>query len=189
MARNSPPPDPSQHEIPIQPVARPILCNPFEEPGRHWVYDTSTGEAREEHGRRPASYWYKSERTSSGQLFLLAEEERDDLPLVNLLREDVRRWREANYQNATPVTRQLLMHWSRSDRARRLFFCQREAVETVIYLNEILGSGKRGFRANPKLSQADYRILMAGGRPSFVFEQAPKVMPTLADKPNEDGLR
>ena len=29
---------------------------------------------------------------------LFAEEERDDLPLVNLLREDVRRWREADYR-------------------------------------------------------------------------------------------
>lgn len=181
-------PNPDQQEIPIQPVAKPILCNPFEEPNRHWVYDTQTGEAREEKGRRPASYWFKTQRTGSAQMSLLAEEERDDLPLVNLLREDVLRWREANYQNATPVTRQLLAHWSRSDRARRLFFCQREAVETVVYLNEILASGKTGFRAKPKLSLEDYRTLMAGGKPSFVFEKAPKVFPTLADQPNEGGL-
>jgi type III restriction enzyme len=181
-------PNPAQQEIPIQPVAKPILCNPFEEPTRHWVYDTQTGGAREENGRRPASYWFKTQRTGSAQMSLLAEEERDDLPLVNLLREDVRRWREANYQNATPVTRQLLTHWSRSDRVRRLFFCQREAVETVIYLNEILGSGKAGFRANAKLSLEDYRTLMAAGKPSFVFEKAPKVLPTMLDVPNEDGL-
>jgi hypothetical protein len=37
------------------------------------------------------------------QLALLVEEERDDLPLVNLLCEDVKRWREANYRNATPM--------------------------------------------------------------------------------------
>ena len=34
-----------QLEIPIQPVERPILCNPYKEPDAHWVYDTETGEA------------------------------------------------------------------------------------------------------------------------------------------------
>jgi len=175
-------------EIPIQPVAKPILCNPFKEPTRHWVYDTQTGDAREEFGRRPASYWFKTQRTGSAQMSLLAEEERDDLPLVNLLREDVKRWRKSGeYRNATPVTRQLLAHWARSDRIRRLFFCQMEAVETVIYINEILASGKNpGF--TPKVSHADYKSLAAGGKPSFVYERAPKVFPTLADKPNEDGF-
>lgn len=178
---------PNQIEIPIQPVAKPILCSPFAEPDRHWVYDTQTGDARQETGRRPASYWYKTQRTGSAQLALLAEEERDDLPLVNLLREDVKRWREANYRNATPVTRQLLAHWSRADRPRRLFFCQREAVETVIYLNEILAAGKNpGFK--PKLSPDDFHALTEGGKPSFVREREPKVFPTLMDQPNEAGL-
>jgi type III restriction enzyme len=177
----------TQQEIPIQPVAKPILCSPFAEPGRHWVYDTQTGDAREEIGRRPASYWFKTQRTGSAQMSLLAEEERDDLPLVNLLREDVKRWRKNEYRNATPVTRQLLAHWARSDRIRRLFFCQMEAVETVIYINEILASGKNpGF--TPKVSHADYKALAAGDKPSFVYEKAPKVFPTLADKPNEDGF-
>jgi hypothetical protein len=31
----------------------------------------------------------------------LAEEERDDLPLVNALREDVRRWRASGWENAS----------------------------------------------------------------------------------------
>lgn len=178
---------PNQTEIPIQPVAKPILCSPFAEPDRHWVYDTHTGEARQEAGRRPASYWYKTQRTGSAQLALLTEEERDDLPLVNLLREDVKRWRETNYRNATPVTRQLLAHWSRADRPRRLFFCQREAVETVIYLNEILAAGKNpGFK--PKLSPDDFRTLTEGGKPSFTREREPKVFPTLVDTPNEAGL-
>ena len=178
---------PAQTEIPIQPVAKPILCGPFAEPDQHWVYDTHTGEARQEAGRRPASYWYKTQRTGSAQLALLAEEERDDLPLVNLLREDVRRWRAADYRNATPVTRQLLRYWSRADRPRRLFFCQREAVETVIYLHEILNAGRHsGFK--PKLPPDDFRALIAGDRPSFVLEREPKVFPALVDPPNEAGL-
>ena len=82
-----------QLEIPIQSVERPILCNPYEEPDAHWVYDTETGEAIRQPGRRDAGYWYKTQRTGSEQLQLFQEEERDDLPLVNALRNDVRRWR------------------------------------------------------------------------------------------------
>ena len=50
---------------------------------------------------------------------LLAEEERDDLPLVNALREDVRRWRASGWENASETTKKLLRHWWRADRGRR----------------------------------------------------------------------
>src|ERR1039458_5698590 len=95
--------------LPVQPVDRPILCNPYEEPRDHWIYGRETGAASRAGTRRPAGYWYKTERTGSAQLTLtgLAEEERDDLPLVNALREDVRKWREAGYPGATNVTRDL----------------------------------------------------------------------------------
>ena len=141
----------NQLDIPIQPVERPILCNPYEEPDSHWVYDTETGEAIRQPGRRDAGYWYKTQRTGTEQLQLFREEEWDDLPLVNRLRADVKRWRESNYRNATNVTRELLNHWTREDKERRLFFCQREAVETIIWLAEIRRPGKRtGF--NPQFT-------------------------------------
>ena len=59
---------PQQQDIPIQPVERPILCSPYKEPDQHWKYDTLTGAAHKEAGRRPASYWYKTERTGSAQM-------------------------------------------------------------------------------------------------------------------------
>ena len=150
---------PYQLEIPIQPVEHPILCNPYEEPDAHWVYDTDTGEAVKQPGRRDAGYWYKTERTGSQQLQLFQEEERDDLPLVNALRADVRRWRESNYRNATKVTRELLSHWTREDKERRLFFCQREAVETIIYIAEIRRADKNiGF--NPQFTKKDLAKLI-----------------------------
>ena len=160
---------PGQESVPVQPVDRPILCNPYEKPREHWVYDKETGAASRLGDRRPASYWFKTERTGSAQLTLtgLAEEERDDLPLVNALREDVTKWRNAGYPGATNVTRDLLRHWNRTDRARRLFFCQIEAVETIIYLQEIRFPGKVGVRGNPKLSKDDLNKLLAGERPSF----------------------
>jgi hypothetical protein len=88
-------------QIPILPVENPILCSPYQEPDQHWLCDTNTGIPSKTPGRRPASYWFKTERTGSAQMSLLAEEARDDLPLVNALREDVRRWRESRWENAS----------------------------------------------------------------------------------------
>jgi type III restriction enzyme len=91
-------PDTTQPEIPLQPVERPIICAPYDEPAEHWQYDRETGAAFRAAGRRPAGYWYKTDRVGSqrGQLDLFEDESHDDLPLVNALRDDVRRWREAD---------------------------------------------------------------------------------------------
>jgi type III restriction enzyme len=175
--------------IPIQPVENPILCSPYVEPDRHWYYHLQTGIPRKIPGRRPASYWFKSERAGGAQLRLFAEETRDDLPLVNFLRDDVRRWRESRYENASTTTKQLLSHWWREDRFRRLFFCQLEAVETLIYLREILGMGKRT-RWKPRLTPEDFHLLMEGKNPR-PGEWTAKVAqhPKLVDIPNEVDLK
>jgi type III restriction enzyme len=133
-------------------VDKPILCNPYLEPTEYWLYDTATGEANRAPGRRPAGYYYRTERTiAEQQLRLLAEENWEELRLVNALREDVKRWRASNYEGATNVTRELLRYWWREDRYRRLFYCQLEAAETVIFLSEIRAGGKR-VRFNPRLT-------------------------------------
>lgn len=140
-------------------------------------------------GRRPASYWYSTQKTGTKQMALgfMAEEERDDLPLVNILREDVKRWRQSNYEGATPITKQLLAHWKRNDRLRKLFFCQLEAVETIIYLREILASGKKP-RWTAKLSMEDFQRLSRGEKAEFAEKMHLTVHPGLADIPNETGL-
>jgi type III restriction enzyme len=178
---------PGQEQLPVQPVDRPILCNPYEEPRDHWIYDKESGAASRGGMRRDAGYWYKTERTGSAQMSLLAEEERDDLPLVNALREDVRNWRKAGYAGATNVTRDLLRHWARTDRARRLFFCQIEAVETIVYLQEIRFPGKVGIRGNPKLGKEDLSRLLAGQRPSF-SNPGQEFFPRLIDPAQDASL-
>lgn len=134
--------NPGQKPLPIQPVGEPILCSPYVEPDRHWHYDERSGEARIIPGRRPASYWVRSERVGMGQMSLFGEESREDINFINDIREDVRRWRKGGYENATQVTKQLLAHWWRADRPRRLFFAQLEAAETIIYLHEIRLPGR-----------------------------------------------
>jgi type III restriction enzyme len=69
------------------------------------------------------------------------------IDLVSNLRSAVRDWREAFYIGATDTTIQLLNHWfgrahrqvnaNGEDFEFRYFFCQREAIETLIYLKEV----------------------------------------------------
>lgn len=128
--------------LPIQPVATPILCSPYAEPSLHWQYDRETGESTKIAQRRPARYWYKIKQSAKGQGTLELQEGQDDLAYVNQIRDDVRRWRSSGWEGATPVTRELLQFWSNPERERRLFFCQLEAVETIIFLREILSAGR-----------------------------------------------
>ena len=179
----------SEQQVPVQPVERPILCSPYVEPTDHWVYDTTTGEASHGGMRRPAGYWYKTERTGAAQARLFAEEERADLPLVNALREDVERWRQAKYRGATNVTKELLRHWAREDLPRRLFFCQREAAETLIYLAELRipgRSSRTGFK-NFALSDENLTRLLHGEKPTFPTAKD-DFYPRLADPPLAEGL-
>jgi len=69
--------------------------------------------------------------------------------LVNPLRAAVKEWRELNYYGASDTTRKLLGYWF--ERSHRIagangdeidfhyYFCQREAIETFIYLMEVRG--------------------------------------------------
>ncbi len=188
--RRTTPTDPAQESLPIQPVDKPILCSPYTEPDKHWLYDRSTGIPARTPGRRPASYWFRSERTGTAQQQLpgMTQEESDDLPLVNALRDDVRRWRDSGWAGASETTKTLLRHWWREDRSRRLFFCQIEAAETIIYLREMLAVGRKP-RFAPKLTLEDHAALMAGHNPR-PLEWVAKVAqhPKLADQPHEPGL-
>ena len=158
-----------QNSEPFQ-VDQPIICNPYEEPFGHWSRDRETGKATKEQGRRLAGYWYKTEesRTGSSQAGFFVED-REDLPLVNLLREDVSFWRDAGYPNASRITKELFEHWFRKDRKPRLFFCQREAIETIIYLNEIRIPNmlKTVGGRECSLTAHDLGKLIAGEAPSF----------------------
>jgi type III restriction enzyme len=158
----------AQERIPIQPVPKPIICSPYDEPDRHWDYDKDTGEARNVPGRRDAGYWYKTDRVGAAQQSLF-DEERDDLPLINALRKDVRRWRQAKYRGASNITKELLNYWSRQDRFRKLFFCQREAVETIIYLAELRCTGRSSKTEFKQfaITDDDIRKMLAGDRPAF----------------------
>jgi len=68
--------------------------------------------------------------------------------LVNELRKAVYTWREQGYPGTTPTTKRLLQYWFNEDHIVNnepfeFWFCQREAIETLIYVYEVMK--KRNF--------------------------------------------
>lgn len=116
-------------------IDRLIINSPFEEPKEHWRYDPATRTFERVPGRRPAGYVVATAGSKSFDdpgIFY-------ELPLVNQIRERVREWRAKGYPGVTGVTRRLLEHWTNPEErpdGRRFFFCQLEAIETLIWLTE-----------------------------------------------------
>lgn len=143
-------------------VEQPILNDAYLEPIRHWhIAPNQEPQLRE--SRRPAQYIMARSSREGGTAQVLHEAV--EIALVNRIRERVKTWREAGYPGVTRITRELLAHWNRpieeyreqklaerggvdgpavSAAGRRTFFCQREAVETVIWLTEATSSEKVG---------------------------------------------
>ena len=119
-----------------------IINSPYEEPTKYWSYDRERRTFSRVEGRRPAGYVIASEGSRSfddpGHFV--------EIPLVNLIRPRVRAWREAGYPGVTGITKRLLEHWTDPEESdnRRLFFCQLEAAETLIWLAEAPAAGKVG---------------------------------------------
>ena len=120
--------------MPRTTIDRLIINSPYEEPQRHWRYDRKTRLFDLVKGRRPAGYVVATPGSRSFDdpgIFV-------EIPLVNQIRPRVKRWREAGYPGVSSITKRLLEHWRDPEEfeTRRFFFCQLEAVETLIWLVE-----------------------------------------------------
>lgn len=123
----------------------PILNNPYEEPKLHYDADLNGNLDYNKvlDGRRP--YYFHigiAPNRPEHALFTNEDVNLDDsnAPFINQIRAEVKKWRDSGYPKATRVTRELLNYWFNNPERQnfqRLFFCQREAVETAVYLNEI----------------------------------------------------
>jgi type III restriction enzyme len=123
-------------------IDRLIINSPYEEPTRHWSYDRETRTFDLVEGRRPAGYVVATPGSKSfDDPGILVE-----IPLVNQIRPRVKAWREAGYPGVTSITKRLLEHWYNPEEfeTRRFFFCQLEAVETLIWLTEASPSERVG---------------------------------------------
>ena len=120
-----------------------IICNPYEEPPKHWMYDRTKKEFTLVNKRRQAGFVIASQdskRFDDPGIFR-------ELELVNRIRGRVCTWRKNDYPNVTGITRQLLRFWHNPDiRENRFFFCQLEAIETLIWLVEASDAEKQGIQ-------------------------------------------
>ncbi|MEI7817505.1 MAG: DEAD/DEAH box helicase family protein, partial [Desulfuromonadales bacterium] len=119
-----------------------IINSPYQEPERYWEYIRDNREFVLQNGRRPAGYVVASESSRTFDdpgIFV-------EIDLVNTIRPRIVKWREDGYAGVTGITKRLLYHWydmeERKD--RRFFFCQLEAIETLIWLTEAPDADKTG---------------------------------------------
>ncbi|MEI1249883.1 BPTD_3080 family restriction endonuclease [Rhizobium aouanii] len=124
-----------------------IINTPFVCPQQHWV-DGKGGRLEIRAERRPASYEIFDARNNTKRT--------ETLVLVNLIRARVDAWREAGWPGITIITRKLLEHWhgrtsrllesedKRPEPPYPFYFCQLEAIETLIWWTEGAEAFKQG---------------------------------------------
>jgi type III restriction enzyme len=122
-------------------IDRLIINSPYEEPKEHWSYNPNTQAFDRIPGRRSAGYFAAGQ--GGNQYNDLGEFK--SIPLVNEIRKRVKSWRNNNYPGITGVTRKLIDHWHTKETRRfPFFFCQIDAIETIIWLAEAPDAEKTG---------------------------------------------
>ena len=124
-------------------IENPVINSPFSEPQRHFKFDERgiTDEIVER--RRQSEYFIPIPKPKSSQQFEFdfgegwTGDRLEENRFINNVRERVTLWRQGGYQGITPVTRRLLAYWTNSEREKKFFFCQIEAIETAIYITEV----------------------------------------------------
>jgi len=168
---------------------KPILNSPYEIPIRHWELD-SFGQPTQQivPSRRLAEFTVpipKSRGVAQQTLNLedaddiSTESQRYEIARINAVRKQVDDWRKLpkNLWKVTPETVRLLDHWRNHKFASiRPFFCQVEAVETLIWLTEVAPQlGKLGEQilgelatanqdANPGLNRVALKLATGAGK-------------------------
>lgn len=111
----------------VKSIKKLIICNPYKKPHMHYQYDSHNNEYYEKEGRRDSGYQSMNEEGRYGMY--------RKIDSVNNIRPHVEKWCSGNYSGSTKTTKMLLDHWkNRND--TKLFFCQIEAIENIIYASE-----------------------------------------------------
>src|SRR5579872_1162806 len=142
-------------------VDEPILNTAFDEPSLYWYLEKGKAPDKRLGRRRAVVFPPHNQRRGwmpdPGVLEPSPEYATGfDLVLVNRIREQIKAWRAAQYDGASVITQDLLGYWSRDGRKSRLFYAQREAAETVIFLTEARADFLQGIRV-PRDEPSDER--------------------------------
>lgn len=130
--------------MPQSTIDRLVINSPYEKPKFYWHYDRVTRLFDRLEGRRDAGYVIATPHSKAFDdpgIFM-------EIPLVNKIRPRVDAWRAAGYPGVTSITKRLLEYWQDPIEydIRRFFFCQLEAIETLIWLAEAPASEKVGIQ-------------------------------------------
>lgn len=125
----------------------PILNNPYDEPKYHYdaTLEGNLDYTKVIEGRRPymTNLNVLPDANATKGLFSASDmplDEEANAPFINGIRAAVKEWREKEYPMTTRVTKDLLTFWfcnPEREMNKYLFFCQREAIETAVWLNEV----------------------------------------------------
>jgi type III restriction enzyme len=118
-----------------------IINSPYTEPALHWKYNYQKQTFERAAGCRPAGYYVAGQGSNAYNDI----GEFKPIPLVNEIRKRVKTWKENNYPGITGITRKLINHWNDKDqRPHPFFFCQMDAMETLLWLAEAPEAEKTG---------------------------------------------
>lgn len=160
----------------------PILNSPYFEPDRHFKADERglTDEIIE--SRRPSSFYIPVPRAKTRQKQLelntsegaFGTELQKENEFINKVRTKIKQWRDGGYSGITKTSRDLLSYWRDDTRENKLFFCQIEALETLIYVNEVAEKSgeswiindlkKASNDANPGLYRLAFKMATGSGK-------------------------
>lgn len=116
-----------------------IINSAFVEPQQHWA-ENADRTLRLEFKRRAAGYEIIDTRENTRRQV--------SIPLVDDIRQRVNEWRIDGWPGATGVTLELLNHWWDLDRVSGrqypFYFCQLEAIETLIWYTEAEAQYRQG---------------------------------------------
>jgi len=148
-------------------IENPVINSPFEMPKRHFKF-TDTGITNKIiKGRRKSTYFIPipKPKQRGGQCPMDYEMQSRATPnqLINDIRKQVSIWRNKNYPYVTQITQRLLEHWQAPDKERKLFFCQIEALETIIYLTEAANKDKLGKQLLEQLALVNEQATQKNG--------------------------
>ncbi len=175
---------------------QPVLNSPYHPPVRHWeLDDDGQPTLKIIENRRPAKFISpipkpkKRKKSGAKQAVIVfdegkglstEEQQYEHIAIINSVRQEVDQWRgipNPSDWRVTPETARLLQHWrDHPFGGIRPFFCQLEAVETVIWLTEVAPKSSRVGRdfinylqnandgANPGLSRLALKLATATGK-------------------------
>lgn len=168
----------------------PILNSPYHQPGQHWELSKSGQPTNKIINQRrrsdlvsPIPPSKKNKGKGDVDISLFADgndsERYNPIESINGIRSAVESWRqlpESQWQ-VSPTTVRLLRHWRHHEfQNQQPFFCQVEAVETVIWLTEVApkssNQGKRFWEflerankeANPELIRMALKLATGAGK-------------------------